>query len=181
MLRIQTVFTGIVGSPYLSTMFFESTGLAEMVDAQSAVRGFWEDLAGLMQSATTIQVQSDVDVIDPVTGHITATGSAPVAVLQAGGNAPLPQATQGLVRWRSGVFVNGKEIRGRTFLPSMANDAQLGGKPSSALKVTADAAAAALLAAPVNLVVWSRKNGMSAPVTSGSTWSEFAVLRSRRD
>jgi len=184
MLRVSTVMTGHPGAPYFSTMYFNGVLDSEAIDAQSAVHDFWGGLVGFIAGGLAMQVQPDVEQIDPVTGFILDVHSNAVAVVNSTGNAPLPFATQGLLRWRTGQFVAGKEIRGRTFIPNLANDAQLSALPSTAFTTAANAAATGLLTdpGPANeFGVWSRKNGQFAQASNGTLWSNFAVLRSRRD
>lgn len=176
--------TGWPGAPYFSTMYFGGNTSGEAPVAAAAVRAYWDGIKGFITSGGVIQVQSDVEQVDPATGFITAVYSTTSVAVNSTGNAPLPKATQGLVRWRTGDFVSGKEIRGRTFIPALANDAQLVGVPSTTFKTTLTTAGNTLLtsaSAAGNLVVWSRKNGQASQVSSFSVWDQFAVLRSRRD
>lgn len=184
MLRVSTVMTGVVGAPYFSQIYFGGTTVGQAAPAAAAVRGFWDSIKGLITAGLVMQVQPDVEAVDPVTGLITGVFSTSSVAVNSGGNAPLPKATQGLLRLRTGVYVSGKEIRGRIFIPALANDSQLGGVPSAALTAGAQSACTAMAvagAAAGDLVVWSRKNGQHADVVSNSLWNQFAVLRSRRD
>lgn len=176
--------TGHPGAPYFSTMYFGGSTSGEADAASDAVRAFWAGLVGFINTGLQIQVQSEVEQVDPVTGFVLQVFDFPQTVVAATGNAPLPFSTQGLIRWRTGSFVAGKEIRGRTFIPNLANDAQLNAVPSVGFLNSANAAGTALLLAgsPAgDFGVWSRKNGSFHNASSRSTWSQFAVLRSRRD
>lgn len=184
MLRVNTVMTGHPGAPYFSSMYFEGVLGAEADAAQSAVRDFWGDLVGFIAGGLQIQVQTDVPRVDPVNGNILEMLGSPQTVVASTGNAPLPFSSQGLIRWRTGAFVGGKQIVGRTFIPNLANDAQLNALPSAGFTAAMQGAADALIAADVDanqFGVWSRKNGTFTPAATGSPWSNFAVLRSRRD
>lgn len=184
MLRVSTVMTGHTGAPYFSTMYWGGVSGTDSIEAAAAVRTFWDSLKGYINSGLQIQVQQDVEHVDPVNGHILNIYSAPVAVVASTGNAPLPFATQGLVRWRTGQFVGGKEIRGRTFIPNLANDAQLLAVPSTGFTTAVNTAQGILLAAgtgPNRFGVYSRKNHSFHQASLGSLWNQFAVLRSRRD
>lgn len=184
MLRVNTVGSGWAGAPYFSTLYFGGETAGEASAAAAATRVFWDTIKGFITSGGTFLVQSDVEHVDPATGLITAVFPITSTVVSTTGNAPLPKATQGLLRWRTGVYAAGKEIRGRTFIPALANDAQVGGVPSGPFVASVQGAAAALLSTmpSTNEVgVYSRKNGSFAPASSTSVWAEFAVLRSRRD
>lgn len=182
MIRVRTEMNGAPGTPYLSTMFFDAPDLTTADDAQSAVHDFWDGLKGLISAGLTMLVLPEVDLVDPATGNVLETSSTPTTLITSTGNATLPAATQGLIRWRTGVFVAGREVRGRTFVPRLANDAQLNGVPSTAFITAGNTEGAQLIAAPgPNFCVWSRSTGTVAVVSSASTWNQFAVLRSRRD
>jgi hypothetical protein len=91
---------------------------------------------------------------------------------------------QGLHRWNTGVFVNGRLLRGRTFLPTPPeadNDAD--GTPSSTyISAWPASAAAADSAHPLaRHVVWSRTHGIKSPVLgSGSVPNQWSYLKTRR-
>lgn len=182
MYRVRTVLTGVQGSPYLSTMFFqEGAGTAEQ--AVAAVAAFWGAVDGVMHSDVTWDIEQDVEIVDDNTGQIqgVAATSGGTGVGTVTGDI-LPPATQGLVRWRTGVFVAGREIRGKTFIPALTETAAISGQMANGTQTILEDAANALVgAAGANLCVWSRKNGLSEDVVSGSVWNQFAVLRSRRD
>lgn len=180
--RIRTVFTGVAGTPYLSTMFFqEATGTAQQ--AATAVSTFWGAVDAYMHQDVLWDIEQDVEVIDDTNGQIqsvvTTTGGTGNGALT---DDLLPPATQGLIRWRTGVFVGGREIRGKTFVPAMTESSSNAGQIAGVVQTGLQNAANTLVGtANANLAVWSRKNGVSEDVVSGSVWNQFAVLRSRRD
>lgn len=182
MYRVRTVFTGVQGSPWVNTAYFTDTaGTAQQ--AATAVGQFWQAVDSLMEVSVSWSTQADVETVDAVSGQVTDVETT--TPLTGGGVAAttgLPVATQGLVRWRTGDYFNGRELRGRWFIPGLATGANTDGAPSSTMISTVNTAAAALIAdANSILVMWSRKNGTTRAVESGSCWSQFAVLRSRRD
>lgn len=64
----------------------------------------------------------------------------------------------------------------------MAGNANVDGSPSTALIGAYNSRAEALIAdANTVHVVWSKKHGVWWATSSASTWSRYAVLRSRRD
>jgi hypothetical protein len=184
MLRFTTEHTGRPGAPYFTTLFTNGT-TAEMADAGAvAIADFWEDIAGMITAGLVSNVHEEVDLVDPATGLITDTFTSESDAHTSTGNAPLPPATQGLVRLRTNTFVAGRRVLGRIFIPSLANDAQLVGEPSAAFIAAMDGATTTLLeglAVAGDMVVYSRTHFTAAPVTGHSTWNRFAVLRSRRD
>lgn len=185
--RVRTVFTGVAGSPYWSNLYFDvvpDQAQAEIVS--DLVVGLWDDLDTDFLSALTATVQSEVASIDEATGNLLevfpVTGGAVVGL---GGTEGLPAATQGLVRFLTDEIAGGRRIRGRCFLPSQLEANSALGVPSSAWRSAKDVRFNELIGeaeqAGSPLCVWSRKNGISANVTTASTWNQWAVLRSRRD
>lgn len=181
--RVTTLFTGTpaVGGGINQFYFAETAGSA--AQAHAAVASFWAGVKTQMSSALTYTVAGEIELFDAATGQITglATTDAVTSVGTQAGDM-LPPATQGLVRWRTGFFANGRELRGRTFLPGMVEGSNLNGAPASTV-VTALSGYAASLVSGTNhqLSVYSRAHASAAPVTSSSVWTKWAQLRSRRD
>lgn len=182
MFRVRTAWTGWPGAPALSTLYFEDSGGQLAQDAADAVQAFWTALSGRIMSSSSWAIDTAVDEMTTagvVTGTTAVTGTLTGSGSAAGHS--LPPATQGLIRWRTGFFVGGREIRGRTFVPTPSeNDSDF--NPASGYITTLNTAAAALIAdADSQLVVWSKTNTSTAPVNVGQAWTSWAVLRSRRD
>jgi len=185
MLRVRTSITGQPGLPALSTMYF--TAVAEDLTAanaaNAAVGAFWSTVDNQMLNGTAWATHNEVAVLDAA-GNLTGTfGVAPQFGAGAIFGNITPPATQGLVRWATNLFLGGRRLRGHTFVPAIPTSAVAGGgTPSVNLLLALDTAAANLIISPVvDFVIWSKKNGVTAPVTTGGGWDEFAVLRSRRD
>lgn len=124
-----------------------------------------------------------VEIIDTTTGKPTGAAAVTRAnhVGTQGGDA-LPWANQGLVQLRSGIYVNGREQRGRIFIPGTAEPDNSGGVPIAAYR-TDILLAAGLLMADVNsgLGVYSRVHKIFTTVTLVNVWAKWAMLTSRRD
>lgn len=186
MLRVTTVWGGVgQGLPYYSTHYFGGETSGEAAAAAAAVAEYWNDNSQIITTGLVPVVQPEVEVVQPTNGqtigvHVVTPPESDVA---ATGDV-LPWTTQGLVRWRTGVFVGGREIRGRTFLPGMMEANNLVGVPAPTWNTIANQAAASLITASVpagDLVVYSRTHFQAAVVTSGSSWNQWATVRSRRD
>lgn len=177
------MFTGVTGSPWVGTAYMSALGSGTVQQAATAVGNFWGAADSLMEVSVSWTMLADVEALDPATGQVT--GVSQVTPPTGGGVAAttgLPVATQALVRWRTGVYIGGREVRGRWFIPGLATSANNDGAPSSTVLSTLNTAASTLISDPNSeLCMWSRKNGQVEAVTSGTTWSQFAVLRSRRD
>jgi hypothetical protein len=182
MWRVRTSFTGVTGSPWVNTAFFSDTATLAQ-DCVDAVGTFWNSVDALMEASVVWTTLVDVEQVVPTTGNVVAVeATTPVAGAGAGATTGLPTLTQGLVRWRTGDYIGGREVRGRWFIPGLATTANNDGNLAATATTTINNAAAALLADPdAVLVIWSRKNLSEHPVSSGSVWNQFAGLRSRRD
>ena len=182
--KVQTVHTGVPGSPFVSTMYF--TFVAGQADQTLAnVLECWGDLATVMHTDLVSTVEREQVLIEDTTGAATGTelAAGPNAIGATDAFEPMPAATQGLIQLRTGTYVGGREIRGRLFVPSPCEDTGHA-TPSAAYQTLVNGAFQDLIvdsstSGPWR--VWSRKNLQSAVVTTANTWSQWAVLRSRRD
>lgn len=177
--RIRVEMTGVPGAPYLATHYFNAA-LAGAQESADAVQAFWAQLDAQMHSALTWQIESDVAQLDQATGDITELDSVTTAGgAGTGGSVGMPSATQGLIRWRTGQFVGGREIRGRTFVPGMV---QANGEEAPVPGWMDNAASAAnTLRQEPGFCIWSKTHGLAPGVQVSSVWTQWAVLRTRRD
>jgi hypothetical protein len=183
MWRVETVTTGLDGSPFLSTHWFNDTA-GTVDDAVASVVELWGDLASVIVNDLTMSVQSTVYVVDQATGLIEGTTISGEAadVVGLDTSTPLASATQGLIRWLTGDYLGGREVRGRMFIPGPSITALTNGGPSTTYQGVLSSAALTFIGNPGTLpVVYSRVNANAAGIVTGSPWNEFAVLRSRRD
>lgn len=182
MYRVTQVATGVAGSPYyLTGHFVASVGTAQQAaDAWRALLsgGVATYIAPMVFSAIT-----DVETVDPATGNTTSITAVTVAAVTfTNADQPLPAATSLLLRWRTGTFIAGREIRGRTNIPRLGELDSTLGVPNSTLTTAWNARIVTLLASAVaELCIYSRAQGAWYSVETGSVWAEWAVLRSRRD
>jgi hypothetical protein len=182
-LRTTTTMTGVTGAPYFSQMHFTGSTQTEADGAAAAVRAFWAAIVASMVSPLAIQVDAEVVYFDVGTGNPLGVFATSTAALSAtGAGEPLPWATQALVRWRTGFFVGGREVRGRTFIPALTEGHNTAGRPVSALLTILNGAASALIAdGSSQLLTYSPAHSATAPVVTGTAWTEWAQLRSRRE
>ena len=185
MREILTNWSTATGGAGTTVMYFAES--AASAAAQRAALGtFWGVVDNYLDSNTAWNVQSFGNVIESETGTLTGEWTESTPQGAAGGvvgNA-LPNASQILVRWGTGVIYQGKRIRGRTFVPGVASTALVEGEVGSAAVAAINTAALALASAGVGFGVWSRPRvgvpGLHAAATTGTVWGEFAVQRRRR-
>lgn len=203
--RVTTTITGtyVSGGGVTSHYFDTSTGTAAQCCA--AVNGLWNYNAAIFASGTIFSIAADVDVIDDATGDLLSVGlGTSYSVTGTGTGEVSSPATQGLIRWRTGTVSDGREIRGRTFLPAVPVSQNDDGAPIAGYKSAVNTAAGLLISdANSAFAIWRRprkarpqvgspgdpwylpaqsaRDGDSAVVTSGTVWDKWAVMRSRRD
>lgn len=185
MIRVTVVHSGLEGLPGYSQHFFEGDTQGEAEAAVTAVGDFWDDLSVVTSSALDSRTEAEVFQVDPATGLTTNVfTTTPRNMGGATSGDVNPFATQMLLRWRTGVFVGGREVRGRTFVPGTLEAQNTNGRPLAAALAFAQTAINTYLTASSGAggaVVYSRANGQAALVSSGTPWDQWAVLRSRRD
>lgn len=182
MYRVTQVASGVAGSPYYITGYFDiAAGSAQQAaDAWRLAIGapVGTYCAGYVYDAITA-----VEEVNPANG--STTGIYPVTVAAVTFNdadQPLPAATSLLLQWRTGVYNAGRENRGRTNIARLGELRSTTGVPNTTCITEFQARITALLAdVNVQHVVWSRKLGLWDATASGSVWTQWAVMRSRRD
>lgn len=164
-------------------MFFQDNGVLTAQDAATAVRTFWNSIAGEIWAGYALQVEPLVVSIDVATGQPTGGAATTTAgVVGTDGGDPLPFATQGVLQWQTGVYVGGRELRGHNFIPGPCEGRNTGGVPISLYKSNIGTAAATLIGtANAQLVLYSRTKQTFNQVNSGAVWAKWGYLSSRRD
>lgn len=183
--RVRTVFSGVAGTPWYSNFYFTLVN-GTVQDHLDLVGAFWGAVDARIIPDVTWETESDVAVIDDATGQLTGieTGTGPSGVGSQAG-IMLPASNQALVHWLTGSFLNGRQLRGRCFIPGLTEtDNDAGGTLSATAQSVIQAAADALVtnsATPGPLRVFSKSGFTSATVSSADVPTKWAVLRSRRD
>lgn len=193
--RARAVLT-VGGVQCLHTTYWDDVavvgGAALATEALARVRAFWNSIAGNIVAGSTIAFDTAVVQLNQLTGQPMASfvGAAPAAVIFTNGGDPLPFATQALVRYDTGVYVRGRRLRGRSFIPGYTETDQTSGVGPAAAFITGLNTALGLLGTVVvsniNQVVWSRPNpafpgsGQAEPVTGRAASSTWAVQKGRR-
>jgi len=200
MYRVTTTFTGpaVAGGGITRTYFLPSAGAPS--DSAGAMTAFWTGARVAIRTDTVISVLPTVETIDEETGDITAV-EAVTGSTQNGldDSTYMPPQVQGVLQLRTGDYVDGREVRGRIYIPSLGAASWTGGNWAGTKRTAIEAAAATLLAGGSDdwqLVVWQRPRvdatnaaGEPVPDREGSTHEVTAliltqktgVLRSRRD
>jgi hypothetical protein len=195
--RLQTVLGGLAGGAGLTTFHFLASGGSGQ-EAQDSVDAFWSAVDVAMTNNISITPTNELVAFEDTTGEISSF--TPVSGVGHQGDdvsARLPPTTQGLIRWGTDGVVAGRRVQGRTFVPgpSEANSTTTG-VPEAAYVTALTAGITALLASATSSpCIWSRpveadpeadppvegRLGSSHLITGGAVWSQWAVLRGRRD
>lgn len=183
MLRSRVTFTSALGGAKVSTMHWVVDDSQTHANAVStALQTFWNAVDNEMVGTTTA-IDTELDVVDPTTG--VQTGSRTVtawSLTSAGSGDPLPPGCQILIRWRTGQYISGKEIRGRTFVPNPPEVDNTAGRLLGSIATSITTAATTLAGTTAaGLVVYSKTHHQVASTVTPSVWGDFAYLRSRRD
>lgn len=193
--RISCAWQNWPGAPGVSQFYADPTNLQATVNA---LKTFWDSFATALPTNLTVQVPSSGDFIDDADGKINGAWSvpsqpAPTTATGAGsyaGNAGM------VVHWLTIAVVNGRRIRGRTFIvPLVAGAYDTGGSLTPLIVSASKLAADKLITDTAGaLKVWHRpvyakpkttpptivKPGSAATVTSSRIPDLAVSLRSRR-
>lgn len=193
-MRVRTTISGLQGLPGVSTFYFRGTTTtpitADVTDVVARVRAFFSSSSGAFPALVSLQVLGDVDVIDEANGTLTdqLSVTAPAVVPGSSGVA-LPFASAVLLTHNTGGILNGRRLRGRSFLSPCNAAANTAGAVTTSLRTTVTTAANVMLTGTTGSypVVWHRPKlpgplgGLAIATTGYSVGTSFAVLRSRRD
>lgn len=176
--------SGLVGGPGVSTFHADtSAGGYSDQDFVDAVELFHENTKSLVSSGVGRVGENEVTILDLATGQPTAVNS--VTGFNIPGTASgerCPAVTQGLCEWLTGVYLNGRQIRGKTFMPGPTETFNDGvGVPTSGYVTGLQAVVNAYIAAAPFAAVYSRTHHAIAGISGGTAWNQWAYLRGRRN
>lgn len=182
--KVTTIWTGYPGTPWYSTHWFDVGDGSGSADYVAYVGDFWLGIADQISSTVTFSVQGAVEEIDVATGQVVggATASDAVGVGTATGDI-LPPMSQGLLRLGTGYYANGRQLRGRLFIPAPV-ESESNGVPSSDYRAQIVQGGNSLQSsdeANGAWVVYSRRNHVAEYINAISAAPFWASLRTRRD
>ena len=121
--RVETVTSGLDGSPYFTVLNFDAGAGGSAQDAIDTAAEFWSAMASRIVNDCTMAVSANVQVVNAATGQIVREDSA-IGTNVSGTNAVAPEwtAKQGLISFSTGVFQNGRQIKGRVFVPGVPGE-----------------------------------------------------------
>jgi hypothetical protein len=185
MARVRVAWQGWPGAPGVSTFYLANPPTQAQIDA---IRAYFNSFVALLPSGLTVTVPQTGDVIDDISGLITGSWSVatPPTVVTGTGAGNYAGNAGAITHWLTGLVVNRRRVRGRTFLvPIVSTAFDTAGSLAAGTITTMSTAATTLLAAlGTNFRVWHRPaNGLgggSGTVTSFRIPDLAISLRSRR-
>jgi hypothetical protein len=196
--KVQAIWEGFQGAPGYTNWYGISDGDAAAAANALAprMRTFFAAMTGVLPSGSSIKVQRLYQVIDSLTGRITAEANltADPATVNGTQAAAYAAASGAVVSWETGAFNDlGHRVRGRTYLVPLTNTYQSNGTLADVNLTAFQAAATAAIGGTGGLIVYSRPrkanpekgipkaDGQVNLVTAATVKDKAAVLRSRRD
>jgi hypothetical protein len=188
-LRIQAIWTGVTGLPGYSNHHFDLAdpfpSNATIDGAVLACRSLYENIVLYLPTAVQVNIRPTADIFD-LTGPKLAEKSVPTpgSAITGGSSAAYAGGVGAVVHWKTGSYVGGRPLAGRTFLVPLAGAFDTTGtlSPAAQTAITNAANAMRTKAGSPPLVVWKHSPGVStySPASSVSVPDRSAVLRSRR-
>lgn len=151
-----------------------------------AIGDFCEDMEGALTTVTSWRVATQGRAVRDTDGGLVGVWSDGTQITGTGSSTaqPVADATQGLIRFSTGVVVGRRYLQGRAFIPGIGSDQVIGGNLTAGAITALGGAAGRLRNPGVGQVIWHRPQGGAGgaahAVTASAAWSELAVLRRRR-
>lgn len=180
--RCEVIWNGVGGLPGLS-VFYAPAG----VDPTGSLVTFFNAIKGDFPSPLTWTVTNGGDELDDATGTLSGgwVGTAGGAVVATGATAHAA-GTGAYVVWNTADVVNGRRVKGRTFLaPLKFDDYDASGTIASA-SIATMLAAATILVTSGKTVIWHRPGsvgggpGSSHVISNPTIPDKVTSLRTRR-
>jgi len=172
------------GSGKRSVLYFNSA--PTVASQRTAINAFLTSIKIHLSPATQFGIQQSGVELDSQTGALVGSWAHATNLSGngTGSGSSVPDAAQALVQWKTPAIVNGRFLRGRTFIPGVLGSLVVAGNLNATVIATFGTAASTLVASGADLHVWHRpisgSGGTSVAANSASIWPELAVLRRRR-
>jgi hypothetical protein len=186
MYRVRTLWTGTPVVDGITTLHYDAAGgsAQDAIDATADLFSTWTPFLAALQIG---RVDETVDLIDMATGSLTGqTVGVTADIPTTGSEEALSPANQMLVRLHTDAFLNGRQVKGRIFVPGLTELANVGGGfvDGSLISGSASALGSWVSGADAVPVVWHRPKtpgtGAFFPVLSATIWPTWAILKNRR-
>lgn len=185
MQQITVLWTGFPGAPGYSRFYWAEATAPNL----AAFTTFFTGIADRLPTNTTVQVQNTGNVISELTGDLIGAWSGPAQAAIVGTSGGAYAAPAGAhINWRTGDVINGRRVRGRTFLVPLSgaaydSDGTIAATALTDLRTNLATLVTALVGSDFG--IWHRPvggaNGSLHDLVSADIPDKTATLRSRRD
>lgn len=184
--EIKTFWTAENSPGGESIMYFRD-GTATVENLRFRLEEMYSACATRFDNQTTWTIAQSGNVVDEETGTLVDEWANAVDFSGAGSSSgqPVPNQAQLLIRWNPQAIVNGRRLKGRTYIPGLSSLTMDAGQVIAGAVTDFQTAAQDFLD-EVNgqFVVWHRPTGgtggRAESAVTASVWNEFAVQRRRR-
>ena len=176
--KVVVDWSGWPGGPGFSTFYFAAATPPPL----AALNAWFSSVRGLIPSSIYILPRNSGVTLNDVDGKpVGAWTTTAVAGVQGLATGAYAAPAGAVVEWKTGVYSNGHQIKGRTFLvPCATSQYDNDGTLVSGAVTAVNNACTTLLAATPKLVVFSKTHAVSPFAVSGNVLDKVAVMRSRR-
>lgn len=180
--RVQVVTTGYNGSPGYNTFVTGESDPVEIAAWAVDVDTLWDELESVLANGTVWTRSGQIEVFNPSNGQtIGLVSGSPSSGIGTWGTAKAPGGTALLLQWRTGEYVNGREVRGRSFLSGIGDFGDTTGAVPTSIITDVQNAMDNYLSNTNGASVYSPTAGDTYAIASGNCWNKFGLIRSRRD
>lgn len=181
-LRVQVVSTGFDGAPSYNSFYgIHETDDSDVTAWIDSLETFWEAIDSLLGNDVVYNFDGVIERFDVSTGQTITTYTRPAWAGSGTGSSDLgPSGTCLVFQWRTGSYINGRELRGRSYISGIPDLSGADGLVSSGTISTANAAASAYAAGDLP-GIYSPTHADAATFNVGTVWNRFGLMRSRRD
>jgi len=172
------------GRDGISVMFFDEA--VSVSDQRDDLAVLWGAVDSMLHNGTQWIIRNNGRELDDTTGTLTGvwTDVSTKTGTGAGTVNPVNDAACILLQWQTATVINGRMLRGRTFIPGAEVSTQEGGDLGAGFVSQLNGYMATFLGAGTGFGVWHRpvasSGGSFVASTAGSAWNEFAIQRGRR-
>lgn len=183
--QVKVEWTG-PSSPLFSYFHFDLAFGSTPQQTADAVEDFLTALDDNLNSSFAWAIDPEVRQLNEATGALQAVIPVTGSGATCGSGGIYVDVLQGLITWTTGEIVNGRQLRGRMFVPGIEEGRNATtGRPEPTFITAVNTAAAGLIAdANTELVVWHRPQaglgGEIGEVLTGVMRNRWSYLSSRR-
>lgn len=178
--RIRVAWSNWPGGPGVSTFFTAAPPTSAQL---AAVRGLFDNFKGSIPGGINLQVENTGQQIDTATGKAVDVWTGPAQAVVVGTGSGAYHAAGGfMVRWNTGVFNNGRLLRGKTYIvPCVVSQYATDGTIESVTLTSLQSFVNAFITSMAGgLAIYSRRYATSTTASSGTVVDKAMVMTSRR-